>query len=283
VLWLLLTIAATTATQQPSRATPIDNPGSWISNADYPAEALRRRAHGPVGFRLTIDASGVPTACAVTASSQDRSLDEATCTLLLARARFRPARDAQGNAVTDSFVSRIRWTIDEPIFLIGLTPIRIVNSLSAQPGGLVVCNLSSSDARPSRDVSYLCAIGYSHDQIRRFATRFGRRSVILSDSAGYAPEPGPDPPPEAEYLGQHYARSELRLVIAPNGNVAQCSTVRRTREAAVVAPEPPDACDYYRRNHQPIFASSPGPQPRSIRVTHDYYIRLLDLEAGPKG
>lgn len=281
MLWPLLTIAAIAATQQPTRAAPVGNPGSWLSNADYPAEALRRRAHGFVGFRLTIDAGGVPTGCAVTASSQDRSLDETTCSLLLARAHFRPARDAQGNAVADSFASRVRWTIDEPIYLIGLSPLRIVNSLSAQPGGLVTCNLSSSDDRPPRDASYLCAIGYSHDQIRRFALRFGGRTVSLSDSAGYAPEPGPEPPPEPEYLGQHYARSELRLVVAPNGNVTECRIVRRAREAAVAAPEPPDACAYYRSNRQPIFASSP--ETRSIRVTHDYYIRLLDLEAGPKG
>lgn len=95
-------------------ATPIGNPGNWITRADYPPEALRERREGVVGFRLEIGPNGQVTACNVTVSSGYAPLDEATCRLLSERATFNPGLDAKGRPTNSSYSSRVRWVIPQP-------------------------------------------------------------------------------------------------------------------------------------------------------------------------
>jgi TonB family protein len=90
---------------------PVTNPGGWFSNDDYPPEALRARLSGPVAFRIDVDAAGAPTGCTVTTSSNAQLLDDATCALMLQRARFNPAVDAAGKPVASSWSNRIRWQV----------------------------------------------------------------------------------------------------------------------------------------------------------------------------
>jgi len=92
---------------------PASNPGTWVTAEDYPTLALRNEEQGVVRFLLTVGPDGVPLACKVTETSNFDTLDKQTCTLLLARARFRPARDGKGNAVEGLFRSRMLWKIPE--------------------------------------------------------------------------------------------------------------------------------------------------------------------------
>jgi len=87
------------------------NLASYISDADYPAAAIRAGEQGIVGFQLQVAPDGAVSTCRVTASSNSGSLDEATCRIMTTRARFTPARDAAGNAVADRISSRIRWVL----------------------------------------------------------------------------------------------------------------------------------------------------------------------------
>ena len=70
-----------------------------FSVEDYPAEAVRLRQEGETSVRLTVSPQGRVTMCAVERSSRSAHLDSWTCRILRARARFRPAQDAAGNAV----------------------------------------------------------------------------------------------------------------------------------------------------------------------------------------
>ena len=85
--------------------------GSWISNNDYPTKALREGRQGVVGFHLVIDEQGVPESCEVTRSSGHDDLDQATCSALMRRARFKPATDEAGNPIKGTFSSTFRWVI----------------------------------------------------------------------------------------------------------------------------------------------------------------------------
>ena len=87
------------------------NLASYVSNDDYPADAIKREEQGTVGFRLDVDQSGNVSRCIVTASSGYQSLDDATCRIMRARARFSPARGDGGQPVRDSVSSRIRWQL----------------------------------------------------------------------------------------------------------------------------------------------------------------------------
>jgi TonB family protein len=84
---------------------------SWVTRDDYPPAAMRADQQGNVGFRLEIDATGFPTGCTVWQSSGVPVLDTATCSLMMRRARFTPARDAAGTAVPGVFVNGIAWIL----------------------------------------------------------------------------------------------------------------------------------------------------------------------------
>ncbi len=78
---------------------------------DYPAGASEAGDQGTTGVRLTIGPTGRVTACSVTSSSGSRALDNATCSVLRARARYEPARDQNNQPTTDTQTARITWRL----------------------------------------------------------------------------------------------------------------------------------------------------------------------------
>ncbi|HEV2816935.1 MAG TPA: hypothetical protein VGW40_06920 [Allosphingosinicella sp.] len=78
------------------------NLGGWIGAADLAGVG---GAGGRVTARLGIDDRGLPTYCLILASSGNRRLDGVVCPTLLRRARFRPARDAEGRPMPSIFAS----------------------------------------------------------------------------------------------------------------------------------------------------------------------------------
>jgi len=97
----------------PKAAAPLGNPGGWVGEADYPGAELRAGHAGTTRFRLAIGVDGRVAGCEIIGSSGWPGLDEATCRLVSARARFRPASDASGAPATGTFASAIRWVIPE--------------------------------------------------------------------------------------------------------------------------------------------------------------------------
>jgi TonB family protein len=87
------------------------NLASYLSDADYPIQALRLNQQGTVGFDLDISPEGRATQCHIVSSSGSELLDLTTCRIMLERARFEPARDEAGSAVPDRISSRISWRI----------------------------------------------------------------------------------------------------------------------------------------------------------------------------
>ena len=81
---------------------------------DYPAAAIRRDETGSVRARLAIGANGNVTGCSVVESSGSSTLDQKTCQILKARARFTPAKDSNGQPTTDSYVTpSIVWRLED--------------------------------------------------------------------------------------------------------------------------------------------------------------------------
>ena len=117
---LLLALAAPTdvaplaeVAQVVEPMAPSNNPGTWATNADYPAAAMRDEREGTSGFRLTIGADGLPERCEITSSSGHPDLDTTTCRLVMERARFRPGRDENNKRVGGTYSNRIRWQIPD--------------------------------------------------------------------------------------------------------------------------------------------------------------------------
>jgi protein TonB len=93
------------------RAQALANLASYIGDNDYPPTALRANQQGTVTFLMAIGADGRLTDCIVTGSSGSEAIDNVTCRIMRDRARFTPARDAQGNPVEDVQTSMIRWSL----------------------------------------------------------------------------------------------------------------------------------------------------------------------------
>lgn len=96
---------------EPARAKA--NLASYVTDADYPAAAIRAEEQGTTRFRLTVGADGKVADCTVTGSSGSSALDSKTCSIMQKRARFTPAQDSAGNKVGDTVSNAIRWVLPE--------------------------------------------------------------------------------------------------------------------------------------------------------------------------
>lgn len=117
MLLLPPTAAAPVAAKLPAKvaakAEPLANPGTWVSDEDYPTAANLDGTEGRTGFKLDIGLDGRVTGCTITTGSGSEILDETTCTVLGQRARFKPATNAKGVAVPDTYTGRITWRIPQ--------------------------------------------------------------------------------------------------------------------------------------------------------------------------
>lgn len=87
------------------------DPGLAFPPDSYPPEAIRRGEQGRVVALLNVDAGGSTTSCVVKASSGSRSLDRATCDIVVAGVRFEPARDGRGVAIGSTYILPVRWVL----------------------------------------------------------------------------------------------------------------------------------------------------------------------------
>ncbi len=88
---------------------------NWITWKDYPNSPVRPDPwpEGRVEFRLRVNALGKVSACQITKSSGYERLDKVTCKILLRRARFKPAKNADGEAIEGSYISYIEWYVPD--------------------------------------------------------------------------------------------------------------------------------------------------------------------------
>jgi outer membrane biosynthesis protein TonB len=110
--FLLLTALADTASpQQPAVATPphLTNGRYLVSSNDYPDGALAEGAIGIVSMLVHVSAQGKPLGCAVTEASKSEDLNQRSCRLMLSRAQFEPAHDAQGAAIDGDYRTAMNW------------------------------------------------------------------------------------------------------------------------------------------------------------------------------
>ena len=71
-----------------------------ITGRDYPAQIRNSWPRGGAVFvRLRIQPDGRPSQCDVMRGVGDQAIDQWTCSLIMQRGQFRPARDANGNPI----------------------------------------------------------------------------------------------------------------------------------------------------------------------------------------
>lgn len=76
---------------------------------DYPVESWRNNEEGLVTYRIDIDATGKATDCTIIESSGYPALDAKTCEVVMERATFSPAFEAEGKPVAGSLERSYDW------------------------------------------------------------------------------------------------------------------------------------------------------------------------------
>lgn len=94
-------------------ARPASDPGRWLTTNDYPRNALTEYKGGLVNFRLSVDLIGKPSQCSVQRAVNESLFAQATCKILMKRAKFSPALDAEGRPVPGFFISSVRFQIGQ--------------------------------------------------------------------------------------------------------------------------------------------------------------------------
>jgi len=96
----------------PAAPTPAKHTGGSISDADYPAAALRAEAQGTTRITLQVGPNGRATGCSVTGSSGNGALDSTACRLAQSRFRFSPATQ-NGQPVAGTYSTSVRWQLPD--------------------------------------------------------------------------------------------------------------------------------------------------------------------------
>lgn len=92
-------------------AAPKNDPASWVNEGDYPPRDETEGNEGTTIFRVTVNADGRVSACAIVRSSGHAGLDAAACRAVASRARFAPATDDNGQKISGSYTNSVRWQI----------------------------------------------------------------------------------------------------------------------------------------------------------------------------
>ena len=87
------------------------DPHSWITNDDYPPEAVRQEQQGTSGIAWTINEQGRVENCHIVSSSGSQVLDDTACRLMTRRGRYSPAKDAAGNPIKQTQSLRFKWVL----------------------------------------------------------------------------------------------------------------------------------------------------------------------------
>jgi hypothetical protein len=90
---------------------PANYPGDWVTTADYPADMLQKGRRANVFFRLNVGADGKVAACHIVATTEPKEFDDAVCKSIKKRARFKPARDAQGLPIASYYLNQVAFRL----------------------------------------------------------------------------------------------------------------------------------------------------------------------------
>lgn len=197
-----------------------------ITDADYPAAAIRAEASGTTRVRLGITAEGKVDSCEVVGSSGNSSLDSTTCQLFTTRFRFSPASRA-GVPVPSTYSGSVRWDLphDDGPTPIGFAQGRLTQTVTLSPRGVAECQVNligttfAAFDGVCRDLEFVSLADPSE-------MGAGHPPVRLTYTASLLPQGESLTMPALP--GAPYWEETADLEIAPDGSVTACTEISRT-------------------------------------------------------
>jgi TonB family protein len=273
---MMLLAIALTAAELPTQDAPApractpppSGQNSWVTNDDYPAAALRARQEGVVEFILDVGVDGCATACRVERSSGYPLLDQATCSLMVRRARFKPAQDAKGNPMTSTWSSNFKWMIP-PEYPIAPEPwMRHAVATYSDEGRLQACT-DSGDAAQTH-LARLCQFATRISPANLAILRKGRRGsfTVLMEGAGRFDGQAAVP---VSHPGELVGKLTVNFAIDADGEISTCDA--RDETPAAVAGKFRNGCQFLTESYFPTFDAAGKPVPRKGSIAIVYTIR----------
>lgn len=201
-----------------------------FTTSDYPLAALRNEEQGTVSFAVAIDRTGRVSACSITQSSGSASLDVTTCSIVARRARFSPSRDAEGRAIEDRAVGKIRWMLPPMPFADEKSA--MVLTLNAQ-GAVTQCRVEGKEQATKKDQ---CRARMSES--RAIAAQAGKRIGVANRELVLESGMIVGGPDAARGVGHgpgemSFRLTVLALAVDATGTVTRCSSVDDTVDAGM--------------------------------------------------
>jgi TonB family protein len=261
VLSSLLLIALLAAAAEPTPAR--GDLQRLFSADDYPLIALNNDEQGSVTVRIKVDRSGFVGSCKVIKSSRSQALDEQTCSVLRARARFEPATDARGRPAEGVFFQTITWKLDYGPAPMPRHAWMTRTTLSfGQRGNIVSCNTEATGlTAPPRDCEILEAFKAAHGQAEEASTEIAGNAITEIYFYPVDPSDAPTAPRFADAM--QIARQVSRISIDRDGTVSACEIIRYSGEASPGM----DACELIQSNHFDVSPEGEEPLIGTMVVT----------------
>ena len=238
---LLLAFAAifAAAADHPSTARLL-NIQELVTPNDYPRVALVNNQQGSVTVRLKIDQTGLVTSCKVIVSSGHQALDDQTCALYRARARFEPARDRRGRPVDSSYKQKTTWRLAAsdafPPMPRHAWMTRTTAAISSE-GGILDCKVEvvgvSSSSQYCDFLRALVAHGSGNAEAKGPVASFS-----ISETYFYPVETAKIASPPVLRDATNVGEQVSQIVIGADGTVSDCKGIRYS---GVASPEK-DVC-----------------------------------------
>jgi TonB family protein len=94
-----------------TRAEPKTGAHRWVKNTDYPTDLVLQGIQGTTRVRFLVDIEGRASDCRLIQSSGSVDLDSITCSVIVKRARYLPAKTTDGTAVPSIVALSFSWEI----------------------------------------------------------------------------------------------------------------------------------------------------------------------------
>lgn len=231
----------------------------WFSARDYPQEAVITRKEGVTAFELAVDENGLPADCRITKSSGTPQLDDRTCTIMLSRARFRPAHNKAGVAIPTIFRQSMKWNLP------GKKQDQIVDrsfdakSMIAPTGEVLACTMTGTGAAKINPMKSAAANAGAGAGCGPFGDKDFLRQVLGADYAKtraanvrmtivFADAPPFDRKPNFQ---KELAKATIE--VSPTGDLASCNSISKLNALGRTI----DLCDFIRAA-PPHFAAAPA-------------------------
>lgn len=238
---------------------------SWVTNDDYPSTALMAGQQGIVEFTLDVGIDGCVTACRIDRSSGYPLLDTTTCSLLLRRARFKPAQDDKGKPVAATWSSQFKWMLPPP-YPIAPEPWAAHALASYSEDGRLLSCTASGDAAETH-LARFCQFASRIPAAQLAILRKDKPGSFLMLMEGAGRFDGQAAVPAAQN-GDLFVKVTLDFGIDAQGYISSCDA--RDETPAALVGRFRHACEFLTESYVPTRDAVGQPVPRrgSIAIVY---------------